>query len=51
MSDLMIARSLKSGSGSPEGSVNANIGDCYARTSDGAVRSHDIGATPWRAQR
>jgi hypothetical protein len=44
MSDLMIARSLKSGSGSPEGSVTGNIGDCYARTSDGVVWVKKTGA-------
>jgi hypothetical protein len=50
MSDLMIARSLKSGSGSPEGSVNANIGDCYARTSDGVVWVKKTGAGTTSAQ-
>jgi hypothetical protein len=44
MSDLMIARSLKSGSGSPEGSVTGNVGDCYARTSDGVVWVKKTGA-------
>jgi hypothetical protein len=44
MSDLMIARSLKSGSGSPEGAVTGNIGDCYARTSDGVVWVKKTGA-------
>jgi hypothetical protein len=44
MSDLVIARSLKSGSGSPEGAVTGNIGDCYARTSDGVVWVKKTGA-------
>jgi hypothetical protein len=44
MSDLMIARSLKSGSGSPEGSVTGNVGDCYSRTSDGVVWVKKTGA-------